>query len=101
MLDQFTSSDIDEFYGGSNLGARAKGKRLGTLRAFFRFSRNRKWLSESPVSIDIKPPMGANRVANKAPFTDEELQRIIDACDNLGHVTWSNERESGVYTART
>ena len=29
--------DIDEFYSAWKLGARAKGKRLGTLRAFFRF----------------------------------------------------------------
>ena len=59
---------------------------------------NWKWLRENPVSTDIKPPMGANRVANKAPYTDEELQRTIDACENLGQVVWSNGRESGVYT---
>ena len=98
MLDQFTSSDIDVFYGGWNIGARAKGKRLGTLRAFFRFCMNRKWLRETPVSTDVKPPIGANRVANKAPYTDEELQRIIDACDSLGEVAWSNGCENGVYT---
>lgn len=98
ILDQFTSSDIDVFYGGWDLGVRAKGKRLGTLRAFFRFCMNRKWLHANPVSTDIKPPMGANRVANKAPYTDEELQRIIDACDNLGEIAWSNGREKGVYT---
>src|SRR5579872_485383 len=98
MLDQFTSSDIDVFYGGWNFGARAKGKRLGTLRAFFRFCMNRKWLRETPVSTDVKPPIGANRVANKALYTDEELQRIIDACDSLGKVAWSNGRENGVYT---
>ena len=98
MLDQFASGDIDVFYGGWELGARAKGKRLGTLRAFFRFCMNRKWLQENPVSTDIRPPMGANRVANKAPYTDEEIQRIVDACDNLGEVVWSNGRESGVYT---
>jgi integrase len=98
MLDQLAAADIDVFYGGWNLGARAKGKRLGTLRAFFRFCMNRKWLHENPVSADIKPPMGANRVANKAPFTDDELQRIIDACDTLGGVTWSNGREQGAWT---
>jgi integrase len=98
MLDQFASGDIDIFYGRWDLGARAKGKRLGTLRAFFRFCTNRKWLRENPVSPDLKPPIGANRVANKAPYTDEELQRIIDACDKLGAVVWSNGRENGVYT---
>jgi hypothetical protein len=83
MLDQLSSADIDIFYDGLNLGARAKGTRLGTLRAFFRFCMNRKWLNENPVPADIKPPIGANRVANKIPFTDEELHRIVDACDRI------------------
>ena len=90
MLDQFTFDDIDVFYGGWKLGARAKGKGLGTLRAFFRFCVHRKWLQENPVSSDIKPPLGANRNANKAPYTDDELRRIIDACDRLGEVAWTN-----------
>jgi integrase len=61
MLDQFTS-DIDVFYSGWNLGARAKGKRLGTT------------------------------------YTGDELQRmqrIIDACDQLGTVKWSNGHAQG------
>jgi site-specific recombinase XerD len=52
MLDQFTSSDMDVFYSGLKLGVRAKAKRLSTLRAFFRFSVNRKWITENPVSSD-------------------------------------------------
>ena len=47
MLDQFTCGDIDLFYAGWKLGARKKGKQLGTLRSFFRFCLNRKWLSET------------------------------------------------------
>ena len=43
----------------------------------------------------MKPPICANRVANKAPYTDEEWQRIIDACDQLGTVKWSNGLEQG------
>ncbi len=98
MLDQFTSADIDVFYSTWKLGARAKGKRLGTLRAFFRFCMHREWLPKNPVSPDMKPPIGANRVANKAPYTDDELQRIIDACDKFGTVTWSNGQEQGAYS---
>ena len=37
MLDQLTPADIDLFWATWKLGARAKGKRLHTLRAFFRF----------------------------------------------------------------
>ena len=98
MLDQLTAADVDRFYSGLSLGPRTKGKRLGTLRSFFRFCINRKWLPENPVSSDLKPPLGANRVANKAPFTDAELERIITACDTLGAVTWINEQGHGAWT---
>jgi integrase len=97
MLDQFTSSDIDVFYNEWKLGARAKGKMLGTLRMFFRLCVNRKWLTESPVSPEIKPPIGANRATNKAPFTDDELQRILAACDRVGEVEWSFGQRRGAW----
>jgi integrase len=95
MLDQFTAADIDLFYGSTKLGPRAKGKWLGTLRAFFRFAMNRKWLLDNPVSTDIKPPIGANRLANKAPFTNEELERIISACDRIGTIEWKSGQGGG------
>ena len=98
MLDQLRSGDVDAFYSGLKLGVRAKAKRLGTLRAFFRFCVNREWLARSPVSGDLKPPQGASRVANKIPFTDEELDRIVSACDLLGGVKWSNWQRKGVWT---
>jgi integrase len=98
LLDQITSSDMDVFYSGLALGVHAKGKRLSTLRAFFRFGVNRKWITESPVSSDIRPPIGASRVANKFPFTDEELERIIVACDKVGAVSWMNGRDRGTWT---
>lgn len=46
MLDQFTSADMDVFYSHWKLGARAKGKALGTLRSFFRFCMNRESLHQ-------------------------------------------------------
>jgi integrase len=106
MLDQFTSADIDLFYSNWNLGPRAKGKALGTLRSFFRFCAKRKWIavdpadpkSIGPVSSDLKPPVGANRMANKAPFTDEELQHILEACDRMPNVTWSSGIGKGFWT---
>jgi integrase len=97
MLGQFTPADIDLFWADWKLGARAKGKRLHTLRAFFRFCVNRKWIPESPVSVDIKAPIGSSKAANKAPFTDDELQRIIKACDEV-KVEWKNEAGVGVWT---
>ena len=97
MLDQFTPADVDLFWANWKIGGRAKGKRLHTLRAFFRFCLNRKWIPESPVSVDIKAPIGSSKAANKAPFTDDELQRIIKGCDDV-KVDWKNETGVGVWT---
>jgi integrase len=97
FLDQITADDIDLFWANWKLGARAKGKRLTTLRAFFRFCANRKWIPESPVTSDIKAPVGSNKAANKAPFTDDEVKRILDACDQV-KVEWKNETGLGVWT---
>ena len=94
MLDQVTPADIDRFWTNWRLGPRAKGKRLTTLRAFFRFCVNRKWIAETPVSSDIKAPVGSSRAANKMPFTDEEITRIVVACDQV-KVAWTNETGTG------
>jgi integrase len=98
ILEQLKSADVDAFYGGLKLGIRAKAKRLSTLRSFFRFCVNREWLPKSPVSGDLKPPQGSSRVANKIPFTDPELERIINACDRLHEVQWSNAQQRGLWT---
>src|SRR5437867_8691407 len=79
MIDQFTPADADRFYAGLKLGPRTKGTRLGVLRAFFRFAVNRKWMSETPISSDIKPPAGSSKSADKMPFSDKELSRIMRA----------------------
>jgi len=40
----------------------------------------------------------ASRVANKIPFTDEELRRIIAGCDALAEVRWWNGKDEGAWT---
>jgi hypothetical protein len=48
MLDQITPADIDLFWANWKLGPRAKGKRLTTLRAFFRSDGNGNRASSPP-----------------------------------------------------
>lgn len=68
------------------------------LKGFFRFCVNRDWIPKTPVSPDLKPPVGANRLANKAPFSDEELDRIIAACDKMPRTEWSTRDMGGVWS---
>jgi hypothetical protein len=39
-------------------------------------------MPETPVSSDIRPPVGSSKSADKMPFSDKELSRIMRACDN-------------------
>jgi integrase len=71
---------------------------LERLRSFFRFAVNREWLPKSLVSSDLKPPTGSHRLVNKAPFTDEQLDDIINACDHLEDRRWGNSHGSGFWT---
>jgi len=102
MLDQFTAADIDTFYSTSGLGIRSRGKMLESLRTFWKFCVHRELVAKSPVSPDLKPPIGANRIANKAPFTDEQLADIIKACDQINGYKkdgrWGNRFGSGNWT---
>lgn len=57
----------------------------------------RKWIAED-VTSDLQAPAGSSVPFPKTPFTDEELKRIYDACDQIkptkvgpGYRTWDGE----------
>jgi hypothetical protein len=54
----------------------------------------RRWISENPAA-DLEAPVGSGSAANRMPFTDSELVRIYDACDNMPEVQWKNHLGSG------
>jgi hypothetical protein len=83
LLDQLTVADMDRFYASWKDGKRAGAKKLARLKAFVKFCRKRKWLTDD-ITEDLQPQQGSSIPANKTPFTDEELSRIYAACDVLG-----------------
>jgi integrase len=94
LIDQFSTVDMDEFYGGWPDGVRAKAKKLERLKGFFNFCVKRKWLRENPAA-DLDPPVGAGAAANKIPLSDAELTRVYEACDRLPIVEWMNNTGRG------
>jgi site-specific recombinase XerD len=95
--DQLTISDMDRFYAGWKDGKRSKARKLNKLKNFVRFCLRRKWIKED-IAIDLEPPEGSSLAAGKSPFTDDELNRILGACDQIkpippgpGHREWSGE----------
>jgi len=90
--------DMDVFYADWKDGKRAKARKLNKLKTFVKFCLRRKWITED-ITIDLEPPEGSSIPANKSPFTDEELNRILAACDQIGgpvaagpgHREWTGE----------
>jgi len=82
-LDQLTVADMDRFYASWTDGKCAKAKKLDRLKSFVKFCLKRKWLTED-ITEDLSAPQGSSVPANKMPFTDAELARIYEACDQIG-----------------
>jgi integrase len=97
-LDRLGISDMDKFYASWPDGKRAKARKLHKLTGFTQFCLRRKWIAED-IAADLEPPEGHSIPANKSPFSDEEVNRIIAACDQLGgpvapgpgHREWTGE----------
>lgn len=94
MLEQLEITDMDEFYYRWKDGIRARAKKLERLKGFFKFCAKRKWIVENPAS-DLDAPVGSGKPANRMPFTDPELVRIYEACDQLPEIRWKNQLGSG------
>ncbi len=82
-IDQLTIIDMDGFYASWQDGKRTKARRLHKLTGFVDFGVKRKWLNED-IAADLEPPEGHSIPTNKSPFTDEEIDRILAACDEIG-----------------
>lgn len=97
-IDQLGVRDMDRFYASWKDGKKGKAKKLERLKGFVRFCLKRKWLAEN-IAEDLKAPPNASELNPKAPFEDEELDRIYAACDRIGpptnpgpgYRTWSGE----------
>jgi integrase len=73
---------MDRFYASWPDGKRAKARKLHKLTSFIEFCVKRKWLKED-IAADLEPPEGHSIPANKTPFTDDEINRILAACDKF------------------
>jgi hypothetical protein len=82
QIDQFATTDMDEFYSRWKHGIRARAKKLEGMNGFFESCPKRKWISENPAR-DLEHPVGSGSAANRLPFTDAELTRIYESCDKL------------------
>ncbi len=74
----FTVDELRQFRATWPHRGSSANKRLEELRAFFRFCHDSGWISENPAR-KLKPQK--NEEPPREPFSEEEVQRIVLACD--------------------
>lgn len=81
-IHQMTITDCDAFYNSWKDGHRTRAKKLDRLKSFIKFCLKRKWLTEN-IAEDLKAPEGSSIPKQKTPFTDEDVNKLIAACDKI------------------
>lgn len=89
-MGEITVDTLDVYRAGRELARTTAQKELETLRQFFGYCRDRDYVKENPAARiksarNVKP-------AEVAPYTPEELARIIGACDFIGHTPYERRR---------
>lgn len=64
-------------------------KELEILRHFFRFCEDREWARFNPAKRVRTPKI---KQTAKVPYTAEEFQRILEACDRFGRGAYERQR---------
>lgn len=78
LFKQLSVDALREFQITWNDGGLYAVKNLERLKAFFQFAVEAQWISRNPVS-GLKRAKTVERPT--LPFTDEEMQKILEACD--------------------
>jgi len=82
--------DLDAYRASRNLAPTTCLRELGTLRQFFGFCQDRRWIEENPAK-KIKPPRNI-RPEQVVPFTKTEVAKMLAACDEIGRGSYERLR---------
>lgn len=75
------------------LGRATLIRELQSLRQFLAFCQSRGGIRDNPARL-IKPPKG--KPTQVMPYSDEEMARILEACDQIGETVYNLEERAYV-----
>jgi integrase len=85
LIDQWQPVDVREFRASWSVSTRTAAKTMSTVRTFFEFCLANEWIPRNPAKL-VKNKRGRDasdsRNEQKFPFSDEELQRMYEACES-------------------
>ncbi len=89
-IAEFTIERLDQFRYGRGLARTTSTKELQTLRQFFSFCLERKWIGEN-IAKKIRPPKNV-KPEEVEPYSPKEVALIIGACLEIGRTSYERLR---------
>ena len=80
LLEQLAPIDVREFRASWQVSAFTASKNMTVVRSFFEFAVSNEWLPRNPSRL-VKDPRGQSSQTERVPFSDAELSRMFQACD--------------------
>jgi integrase len=82
-VEQWAQVDVREFRRGWGVAPNTASKYLEIVKAFFEYALDNEWIARNPARKvkDIRGRSSKNEI-ERIPFSDEELRRMFDACEN-------------------
>lgn len=91
-LSQISVDELRQFRANLRNSANTSHKKLESLRSFFRFCCDSKWISENPGTL-VKAPKVTQRPT--MPFSEDEMKKIIAGCDQYPNCHGNYDPEYG------
>jgi len=83
LVEQWTPMDVRELRTSWSVAPNTSSKYMEIIKSFFDFCVANRWTIENPAKL-VKAVRGksADNEKERIPFTDEEIERMFDACDH-------------------
>lgn len=86
-----TVDDVARFRTASGGSAKTARSRMVLLRMFLRFCQDRSWLKENPAR-KFRLPQSKELATPTLPFSEDEVNKIIEACERLKCSPYDDQR---------
>lgn len=93
-LSDIAVEHLDAYRAGRELARTTAQKELETLRQFFGFCDDRRWMGENPAKR-IKSARNV-RPAEVVPYDDAEVAKIVAACQTIGRTAYERLRAAAM-----
>jgi integrase len=99
-IDEWSPSLVRQLRDSLQVSPLTASKNLGVFKGFFEFCVNNEWLEKNPARIKTlrnrAMTEGEGEERQKSPFSDDEVDRMYDGCQEFGHTLvreWPKKRD--------